>query len=320
MILHIGLPRTGTTTLQKFLFSDESLFAPSRTLDQKISKFHRMAGVGIPLPDSVADIKGAINTLSEIKRSAKGKIILVSDEKITSLGNTLAVQDLYARRLTRIDSKARIIITLRQQQGLMKSRFSQMRIRKHWAALGLFDTSRQYLKARMNKQARKLMRTLFVPDFVEWSKMGMENQESCWFSVMNYFDLFNCFARIFGHQNVKVLFFEDLKQNSNHFAEQLAKFIGINSETILSAIDNTANSSPTGIRIWDRVMKNFKYPGEGINLSYALQYMLGLKTANDKNLELLDLVRTHYGRQNRKLSQLLGEDLAARGYLMDNEQ
>lgn len=320
MILHIGLPRTGTTTLQKFLFSDESLFTPSRKLDHKVSKFHRIAGVGIPLPDSATDIEDARNTLSEIKRSAQSKLVLISDEKVTSLGNTLAVQDLYARRLSRIDPKAKIIITLRRQQGLMKSRFSQMRIRKHWAALGLFDTSRHYLKDRLNKQARKLMRTLFVPEFVAWSRMGMQNQESCWFSVMNYFDLFNCYSRIVGHQNVKLLFYEDLKQSPYHFAEQLAKFLGLTPEIILSAIDNTANPSPTGIKVWDRVVKNIKCPGEGINLSYAFLYMLGLKTANENNQELLDLVRTHYGRQNRKLAQLLGEDLATRGYLMDSDQ
>ena len=322
MILHIGLPRTGTTTLQKFLFSDDSLFAPPRGADQSISRFHLMAGIGRPLPDSLADIAGAKARLVEIRKAAgKDKIVLISQERITSLGNTLSTQRLYAERLGLVDPDARIIITFRRQQGLIKSRFTQFKIRKIWAALGMIDPRQNPAEGKSKNETRKIMRVFFVPDFYEWSELGIENQHSCWFSMMNYFDLYNIYAEVLGPENVKVLFFEDLVNNKDYFARQLSEFIGINQERVVQAISKTTNTSPKDMGIWKRVKDNIKKPGEGINPGYAIRHLLGLnKIIDENNQKLLDLVRTGYGLQNRKLADLLGEDLSQRGYLMDLNQ
>ena len=322
MILHIGLPRTGTTTLQKFLFSDESLFAPSRNDRQEISRFHLLAGIGNALPDSAVDIEDAKLRLAQIKNSAgKNKTVLISQERITSLGNTLALQNIYARRLKLIEENAKVIITLRRQQSLIKSRFTQMKLRKHWAALGMYDPTRNISKKNKLKEGRKPLRALYVPNFIEWASMGLDNQFYCWFSILNYYDLYNSYAETLGPKNIKILFYEDLIKNKKEFADQLADFIGISADRIETAINKKANPSPTGLDLWRRIINNIKHPGEGINPGYALKCILGLeKTPDENNKYLLDLVRTHYGRQNRKLAQLLGEDLSARGYLMDSEQ
>lgn len=320
MILHIGLPRTGTTTLQKFLFSDETLFAPPRSACPEISRLHLIAGIGNALPDSLADLNKARDILDKVKRSSgKNKVILISQERITSLGNNLAIQKIYAHRLKQIDPEARVIITLRRQQGLITSRFTQMKVRKHWAALGLLNARRS--PVRKTGIDRKLMRKLYVPPFVDWAKMGLENQFSCWFSIMNYYDLYNSYAEVLGRDNVKILFFEDMKSNKVEFSQQLADFIGIDFERIKDAIVKTANKSPKGIGFLNRVITNTKKPGEGVNLGYALRCLMGIeKKAHENNPELLELVRSTFGWQNRKLSEILNAQLSLRGYLMDTAE
>lgn len=319
MILHIGLPRTGTTTLQKFLFSDETLFAPPRNAPREISRLHLTAGIGNALPDSLADMDTAKNILSEVRKSSgKDKVILISQEKVTSLGNNLAIQRTYALRLQQIDPEAKVIITLRRQQGLITSRFTQMKVRKHWAALGLLSSAKS--PGKKSGFDRKLMRKLYVPPFLDWVKMGLKNQYSCWFSIMNYYDLYNSYAEVLGPDNVKILFFEDMKSNKTVFAEQLADFIGIDPEKVIHTITRTANKSPKGTAFFSRVIENIKKPGEGVNPGYALRYFLGIeKKINEIHDGLLDLIRDSYGLQNRKLAEALDTNLADRGYLMDTK-
>jgi hypothetical protein len=219
--VHIGLPRTGTTTLQRFLFSNASLFCTDYT-----RRFWNRAGIGIPLPESRIDLPTVRDVLQDVgSRLGSSQRLVFSNEGITSTGNILAVQPHYAQRMKALHPSPRVIITLRRQETLLRSHYTQMSKAKLWNAIGLVGPTQKFASEdAVHSESERLHRQLPLPKFEDWIKIGSMFQNNCWFSILNYADLYLSYANVLGAENVKVLFYEDLVSDRGHFAKELAEF------------------------------------------------------------------------------------------------
>lgn len=309
-VFHIGLPRTGTTTLQRHLFSDPSLFCTGYE-----QRFWNKAGIGAPLPDSQIDIR-TVKQIIEDLRSQLGssRRLVFSNEGITSTRNILAVQQRYAERMKALHPSARVILTLRRQETLLRSRYTQMSKAKLWNAIGLVGPTQKFAADDIvHSESERLHKQLPMPRFEDWIKIGAAFQDHCWFSMLNYADLYSSYADTLGAENVKVLFFEDLVSDRGRFARELAEFIRIPVEPVLAATGNFTNVSPTGAGITRHFRR--KSGKKVMSVAYVIRRLFKLDgMVEDNDQRLRALVKENWASQNKALSARLGEDLESRGY------
>lgn len=309
-VFHIGLPRTGTTTLQRHLFSDPSLFCTGYE-----QRFWNKAGIGAPLPDSQIDIR-TVKQIVEDLRSQLGssRRLVFSNEGITSTRNILAVQQRYAERMKALHPSARVILTLRRQETLLRSRYTQMSKAKLWNAIGLVGPTQKFAADDIvHSESERLHKQLPMPKFEDWIKIGAAFQDHCWFSMLNYADLYSSYADTLGAENVKVLFFEDLVSDRGRFARELAEFIRIPVEPVLAATGNFTNVSPTGAGITRHFRR--KSGKKVMSVAYVIRRLFKLDgMVEDNDQRLRALVKENWAPQNKALSARLGEDLESRGY------
>jgi hypothetical protein len=294
------------------LFSDPSLFCTGFS-----RRFWNKAGIGIPLPDSQIDIPTAKEVLQGLCDRLQGSQRLVfSNEGITSVRNVLAMQQRYAERMKKLHPSTRVIIPLRRQESLLRSRYTQMSKAKLWNALGLVGpTSRVASNEVVLVESERLHRRLPLPKFEDWIKIGSVFQNNCWFSMLNYADLYSSYSNTLGAENVKVLFFEDLVSNQRRFAEQLAEFIAIPIEPVLVAIRQRANASPDGLEVSRHYVK--KLGRKSVSIAYVLRRLTKSDAMIDDNdPRLRAVVEENWASQNKALSVVLGEDLESRGYVL----
>jgi hypothetical protein len=218
--------------------------------------------------------------------------------------------------MKKLHPSTRVIITLRRQESLLRSRYTQMNKAKLWNALGLVGpTSRVASNEVVLVESERLHRRLPLPKFEDWIKIGSVFQNNCWFSMLNYADLYSSYSNTLGAENVKVLFFEDLASNQRRFAEQLAEFIGIPVEPVLVAIRQRANASPDGLEVPRHYVK--KLGRKSVSIAYVLRRLTksdGMIDDNDQRLRAV--VEENWASQNKALSVVLGEDLESRGYVL----
>lgn len=190
--IHIGLPKTATTTLQRFLFARHSEvnylgkykssgvfghypFAAAKKLNQHLLGMRKEYGfrktLGIQPQLSAVDI-------SELRRQIEasngaGKISIYSQEAICELSQEKSEN--FAELLHVVFGDCRILITIREPLNFTKSQYFQM-LKSHNVASGrelkkyvgpaprYFDVN-EWAKLSFDHQAHPLERMLRVGEF-----------------------------------------------------------------------------------------------------------------------------------------------------------
>jgi hypothetical protein len=213
---------------------------------------------------------------------------------------------------------AGIILVLRRQQDILKSIYK-------YRGKGLI-----YVPARFE--------TRFV-SFDEYFELALKNFRNRgghkardwvtdYFRIINFNRLAGYYADAFGQENVHILFFEDLAKRPTVFYRELSSVLGVPFDEQASyVLENRAmNVSPGPAEInylkWkSRVLGNFavteRFPWLR-NASKKFHGMLRtIKAADvafsDKQMEVL---RSIYAEENRKLADRFGVDVKSRGYLV----
>ncbi len=313
---HVGLPKTGTTTLQYYVFYNSVYFLQMESVKNKNkhkNDFLRKYGLGNTnnYSDDILDkeIKEKMFNLHE-HAVKSGKIFVYSDESITGKLTNISFQKTNAEIIKSISQYPQVIMTIREQTSTLISRYRGLSPLKIWSSVCC--DNRDNTK-KMNIKARRRM-----PSFTDWLSCIFKTYHSNYFSNLLYYSLYKSYADILGAENVHILVFEELKQNPIKYAESLAGILGIDSEWMHNQLI-MPHKNKAEDKLRKRIFKLARNGGLGplntLRLScHALSGRGGFNPeVNEKQREQ---IRAIYGSENASLDRELGLGLADYDYAM----
>ncbi len=317
-IFHVGLPKTGTTFLQKRWFPRLTGFdyfstEPPHRWPGQLSWLYQLNPIGfrrgcVPAGDGKHPGAAALAQVVEENHSswiASGKSFLsqldqpaiFSSEGLA--GHSLAVSKLYARLISDIFGQAKIIFVFRRQPEWLHSL---------WRQLVLIED--------------RFSRYLDPSQLIETGDDGTALIDMDWRAFVESYD------NVFGKENVLALPYEQMQAEPQAFVRQIAEFIG---SSLVHDVDfgNRENSfdretkyvgwridnhltSATGYRI----RKTLRRPGifARVQRSPLANWLLYEARPAPFGDDLKSEIAGRYAEGNRALGGRLGRDLAAYGY------
>lgn len=206
-VIHVGFPKTGTTTLQKHLFSQHSqiLYLGKPYNDNAFkTQMHRLI-MQESLVYDPAELKELLKKEISKETNDSKRIILLSEELLVSCTKTRD-KGLVAQRLKEVFQPAKVLITIRNQ----------------------FET----LESAYLTRGRVL---LYVPErysglhvtLDEWLEVSYKNLERSYLGHIDYFKTVDYYAKLLGKENIGVLLLEELVHTPGAFIKKLSAFLGI---------------------------------------------------------------------------------------------
>lgn len=198
--IHIGLPKTGTTTLQEAVFPHHSglVFLGRRAgfseIDAALSDICFADGLDFDCKRHAMEVRNVMNDLSDDRRPR-----LISFETVSSHGTDRVMK---AERLARVFDGARIVMVVRRPEDMIVSAYLQF----------------------LRGFGRKIR---YAPDLEGWLDEQWSGRAHGIFCRLQFSKLRRAYQNIFGSENVLILLYEDLVSDRLAFAGQLASFVGI---------------------------------------------------------------------------------------------
>jgi hypothetical protein len=197
-IIHIGFPKTGSTTLQDHLFNylpnTEILGQPRSRVDEGIQKIIHALTDCETLEFDDEKVKGEIDHIFSAQR------LIVSEETFStgsSLSGRVSRYEI-AHRLKSLFPHSKVVVVIREQQSIIRSFYLQSR--------------------KINKGA--------IPVFNDWFAEAAENShKENIFQYFHYGKIIAVYEKLFGHKNIKIVLFEDFVNNRASFFEELLRFM-----------------------------------------------------------------------------------------------
>lgn len=234
-IIHIGLPKTATKTLQWRLFAEHSeVFYLGRfdggpfgarfkhigaCRDARVFELmDAIAYSGFRSPD-IEHCRTLLNNYLQENNSA-GKVPVWSWESYCT--DSFEHRRLRAENLRAVFGPARIVVSIRHPAGLLESAFMQ-------------QLKRDNVGARYRRG-----NAVFFEAIEEWVR------RDAWCDVSDHLDYartIQVYAEQFGIENVCVLVFEELKRDPDAFFTRLCEFMGIGLSEALALVANNIDNS-----------------------------------------------------------------------------
>ncbi len=275
--LHIGYPKTGTTTLQKYLFPKHSGVKSI----QSSGELSFMKDIFYCRENSIKRNKKDIGEELFDRVTNKYNKYIYSSESLTSFSmffRNYPYPYLYtlepnsvARKLktafldTKVFDKVKILISIRRQNDMLKSMYAQV----------------------YNLVFKRFKVTNTFEKFI---KYAIENKDNFILDALQYDDVITEYEDLFGKDNVCVLVFEQFKQNKPEYINRLCSFMNIDSKEAIRLIeDNHMNrkSSSNGYKTDKRnlisilqmflVRINVKSPGIGLSKTWLYRLVKSIK-------------------------------------------
>lgn len=201
IIIHIGLPKTGTTLLQTRVFPNHPQIAylgrdgVCPEVDQLLHDVRR---------SPTWDGEAARLVLKSVMSSTPtaGRTIVVSHEGLSTYNRNVS-PSLKAERLHELFGRARVLLIVRRPQDMIESLFFQ-RLKRPWHRS--FDTSFERWFER------------------QWSQRDTVSSE---LQRLLFFSLATSYADRFGRDNVIVMPYELLQRDKDRFCDTLANKLGV---------------------------------------------------------------------------------------------
>jgi len=197
-VIHIGFPKTGSTTLQDHFFdylpNTGILGQPQSRLNKDIQQIIHALTDCETLEFDEEKIKG------EIDHIFSGTRVVVSEETFStgsSLSGRVSRYEI-AHRLKSLFPNAKVVVVIREQKSIIKSFYLQSR--------------------KINKGA--------CPDFNDWFTEAAENtHKENVFQYFHYGKIIEVYEKLFGPENIKVVLFEEFVNSRASFFEELLRFM-----------------------------------------------------------------------------------------------
>ncbi|MFN5466773.1 MAG: sulfotransferase [Pirellulaceae bacterium] len=250
LVLHIGLPKTGTTTLQTLLFANHSGIGylgrkrgfPGE-LDCRSKETYELLRPllwEVDKPFDPSGIRRKIDALSqEFDRS---KVLVGSWE---GLSNALLTEHReILRRLVETFGGCRLLICLRNPVRLMPSIYLQS------------------LRGRSQVNNRQLLGSHWYLDIDQW--MTNWRERGGFSRILSYAERIRISVEVLGSENVQVQLFEDLCEEQDHFIRSICKFLEVDESEGLHHVQggHLHRRMPVGhIEFLKRVALSYIYRG-----------------------------------------------------------
>ena len=168
--------------------------------------------------------------------------------------NSIARKVKYAFKDTQVFSKAKIIVTIRKQDVMIKSMYTQV----------------------YNLVFKRFRETNTFSRFLTYSID--DNSDGFIVDALHYNDIIKEYEDLFGKENICLLVFENLEKDKKNYIESLCQFMNIDSDEALELIgDNQVNkrSSSSGYKSDKRSLLEL--------ISYYKNKFLGVKSLGLSN-------------------------------------
>jgi hypothetical protein len=241
-LVHIGLPKAGSTTLQNRLFAEQNYFAYIGKSASSYPSQCRELVNRISFQDSLAYDQARAESLV-VQLYQGSKPLLMSDENFSIEG--AADRRLVAERLHHLFKPAKVLLIVRAQLAMVQSMYLN------------------HVRATYLKNVSGLGRRTIT--FSNWLEENYGNEVFFPNRVaLNYEPLVSNYERVFGADNVIVLPFEMIRDENSIFAASIADLLHMSLSTVrarLKTIDNQRaserhllalriqNSLPTGTNL-----------------------------------------------------------------------
>lgn len=210
-VIHIGLPRTGNTTLQNAIFSQQDrLFYIGKRNDAYPDPRVRELVHRICLQDSLeydeAQTKALLRTICD--EAQPSRPILMAHEMFSTEGR--ADRRLIAERLNELFAPAKVLIAIRAQPTLLQAQYFKQ--------LSALDAKVQSFDVWLDENYSDV-------SFAEPNRVGLD-----------YDTLVRTYEEIFGAENVVVLPSELMHETDSLYASALATLLEIPLGTVQNAL------------------------------------------------------------------------------------
>jgi len=214
LYLHVGYPKTATTTFQKHLFPAHpqidylGKFCPSYGYrsDALATEINRLISADDVDYDAGATLKTIIDPLRR-QSKADRTLLLSSESFIHPWANNRGI---IARRIKDALQPCRILITIREQIDIIRSFYN------------LHGRFGQYLFLCKDREPLE-----FPLPFDRWLHYCLQEFDRNFLATIQYHQVISFYASVFGHENVCVLLFEQFVQDKPGYVEDLCRFLQI---------------------------------------------------------------------------------------------
>ena len=289
LYLHIGYPKTATTTLQKHVFQhhpdinylgikgveregvDEHTYQIfNELIKNSKTEFDK---------DKIMCCKTYLNTILNQNQNNLHQSLLFSHEDILDSRQ----QDVITRAdlLKEFFKDAKVIIILRNQVDLIRSMYDM----EPHEPLGIKD--RYYA-------------------FDKWIDLSFNYYGKSFLCGLNYHRIVEHYRKLFGENNVEILLFEDILNKPVEFCNQISCFMKINPDTTQSLLTGSSPEKQSKRFIGDRIPK----------ISSILPPLVKSFLKRKRRIKEADRVKIaeNFRYSNRKLQQDFGLNIAQYNY------
>ena len=217
--IHVGVPKSGTTFLQRFVFNNIQ-----NTKFEELNNFNFSDSENLPCSSLYEYIFGSNQIMysEEVNRKIFDNVrnhfespginkYILSRESLTHHEYN---HELIVKKLKFLFPNAKIIISIRNQKEILFSKF-----------LWHLKSWNHVFYAKKNNSFNKFI----VNEFSDKNyKFRIRNS-------INYHNVIKNYEKYFGQENILIILYEDLKNNKNKLINKLEDFIG---EKVKSKIDS----------------------------------------------------------------------------------
>lgn len=304
IVLHVGFSKTGTTTLQKHLFSRHSqvqYLGKPFTDETFKSLVHRLIMQESTVYDSSVLKQCLENEILKKMNPAK-KVILLSEEMLLSYSKTRD-KGIVAQRLKEVFPSAGILFTIRDQFEILKAAYLSR-------GRQLSYVPPKYLGLHVS--------------FRDWLDLAFENLERSYLGHVDYYKTIAYYAELFGKEKVCVLLLEELRHTLGEYARKLSNFLGIDAGEVQELLKGKhANRGISRFQFESEILKSRWYPlSRSALVSKLLKIYLSLMKNAQRNQDAevkipedwVDQIGNLYRVGNRALINEFGLPLNQYGY------
>jgi hypothetical protein len=248
LYLHIGYPKTGTTTLQKHLFATHPEID---YLGKMIPGFHygiEELGPEIEQLTTATSInyKGTERlrkVIAACRVGMRDKSVLLSSESFVHPSS--ADPCIVAERAREAFEPCKVIIVIREQRDILRSFY------------GMHGRFGQYLFVHKDELER-----LDLPLSIDqWLTYCFSSFERNLTATLHYNRVICLYQKSFGEENVGVFLYEELKHDTARFVTKLCDFMDIDAASAIGLIEGRKENSriTRGELFWSRLSMRLRW-------------------------------------------------------------
>lgn len=252
IVLHVGFSKTGTTTLQKHLFSNHSQvhYLGKPYVDDTLKTLVHRLIMQESLVYDPAPLRNHLEKEILLNINPAQKVILLSEEMLLSYSKARD-KGLVAQRLNEAFPSAKILFTIRDQFELLKAAYLS--------------------RGRQLNYVPPQYSGLHVT-FREWLALAFENIERSYLGHADYYKTIDYYARLFGKNRVCVLLLEELIHSPAEYAGKLSDFLGIAADETRDLLAGKhANRGISRFQLESEALRSRWYP---FSRSYLISKLL----------------------------------------------